>query len=983
MGIRSFLALLLSLVLLQPLPAVEPVEQLCGTHRGGAKEEVFLHRRWMAVRNRLGLRAASTPAGKDIGDIAVMFASGGVLSQRNPFNLAAKGITFTPASGFIRYRYQTVASSYDDRAADNGSVLSGMQDEDSRRVGIPFRFPFFGKTYPDVYINSNGDVTFGDEDTFILGSDGLPHIGPLAGGPPRIAALLADLDPSKSSKGIRVFADSTRVVITWLEVPLFGSGVRPLQTFQLRLYPDGHFETAYPAVSVSEAVVGISPGGASGTSDMVSFLNDPSGEYTGTLAELFTTRVALDTVLLSQRFYQTHEDAYDYLAVYNTMGIGASAFAVSTELSLRTTYRTGFGDTTVDYASTYGSPRRLQAFLNMGFLTQYPADPFATVPRRGTTGDTPLSVLAHEAGHLFLALASIREGADGEQRPMLTTPDLAHWDFPLQSEASFLGGNRILDSGEGSSPRFTTTAAVEQFSPLDQYLMGVLPPEEVPPFFLVRNSGRGNNPLPQKGVSFNGARQDIRVENLISAEGRRSPDHTVAQRRFRMAIILLIPEGTEPVESDVQQVDLLRSEFERYYAASTGGRVTMETGLRRNLHLSVESNAGMVVGSSLNASIAVDRALATPLAVSLQSRNGLVTMPGSVVIPAGATRTEFAIRGNLPGVEDITASVDDPRFITSIAKLQVAASADAIQLQVISGDTQTPLAGVTLPDEILVRATDVNLIPYPGQRVSASVTAPGTVTPETAVTDEDGIARFRWTPGPAVNQLSARLASAAATVTATLPGKPFFRAESVLNAASFEQGIAAGSLVSIFGVNLAAGESRPNAVRVLLNGEPCIVVMASDGQIQFVAPRGLAGDSAVLSVTSLLGDSGDVEVPVFAVQPGLFYSPANGEAQATVQGFLTSQQAALPGDILEMLATGLGPLQPSALSSVEEVALQPQVTIGGVPAEVVFAGMPAPKPGVYIIRARVPEQAPQGNSGLQIAVNGIVSNTATITVATP
>ena len=57
--------------------------------------------------------------------------------------------------------------------------------------------------------------------------------------------------------------------------------------------------------------------------------------------------------------------------------------------------------------------------LNMGQLTQYPRDPNAFVPLRGGSHDTPLTVIGHEAGHLFLALASIADPNDPSARPML------------------------------------------------------------------------------------------------------------------------------------------------------------------------------------------------------------------------------------------------------------------------------------------------------------------------------------------------------------------------------------------------------------------------------------------------------------------------------------------------------------------------------------------------------------------------------------
>ena len=49
----------------------------------------------------------------------------------------------------------------------------------------------------------------------------------------------------------------------------------------------------------------------------------------------------------------------------------------------------------------------------MGPLSQYPRDPNGKVPARLTVGDTPLSTIAHEMGHLFLAYASVEDEAGG------------------------------------------------------------------------------------------------------------------------------------------------------------------------------------------------------------------------------------------------------------------------------------------------------------------------------------------------------------------------------------------------------------------------------------------------------------------------------------------------------------------------------------------------------------------------------------------
>lgn len=725
---RNLIASLLCAVLFHASLPARTIPVVCGTERGNVREELFLHARSMAARKKLGLKSAAGPPGKDIGNIAVMYDSGGVVSRRNPFNLASKGITFTPASGFTRYRFQTVEGTFDELAATGGARLDGLDDDDTRRVDLPFDFPFYGQTWRELWINSDGNVTFGEGDTQAV----TKTIGLLSGGPARIAPIFADLDPSRTQGGVRFYADPTKAVITWLEVPEFGITSRT-NTIQLRIYPDGRIETAYPSVSVANGVTGIAPGRATGTTELVSFLQGSTAEYTAAVAERFTSTEALDTVLLAQRFYETHDDSYDYLAVYNNIGIFARSASVATELTVRSTWRAGFGDTVVDAGQQYGSANRLQAMLTMGPLSNYSPDPYGPVPLRGSTGDTPLSILAHEVGHLFLALASVRDEANAQARPMLTS-DLAHWSAVFNAEASFIEGNRIEDKGETALPRYESVATVERYSPLDQYLMGLRAPEEVPGTFLVRRATRSANSLPQKGVTFNGDRQNISVEDVVAAEGRRAPDHTVAQRRFRLAVILVVREGTEPSQAELAQVEQLRSEFEGYFTKAADERATMETSLKSNVHLSVWPAAGVMEGSTVQATVSIDRVRDTDLTVLLKTSKGVASLPEAVVIPAGKRSATVAMEALCAGVEEIMAEPADASYYSTEARLQVASPAN-VRLDVIA-DT---------PASIQIRATDRNLIPYPGLRLLLSTNS-GTVS-ETAETGADGIARIRWVPG--------------------------------------------------------------------------------------------------------------------------------------------------------------------------------------------------------------------------------------------
>src|ERR1035441_6077572 len=56
-------------------------------------------------------------------------------------------------------------------------------------------------------------------------------------------------------------------------------------------------------------------------------------------------------------------------------------------------------------------------------------------PLRVVAQDTPLTVLGHESGHLFLAYASIPDPNDPTAKPMIGFGG-AHWSFVFNSEAS-------------------------------------------------------------------------------------------------------------------------------------------------------------------------------------------------------------------------------------------------------------------------------------------------------------------------------------------------------------------------------------------------------------------------------------------------------------------------------------------------------------------------------------------------------------------
>lgn len=949
---------------------------------------MFLHRQAVQRSRRSGSlhalaesRAANSPA-QDAGDVAVIPDSDGVVTRRNPFDLASQTLTFTPATPFTAaYTFQVSGGSYDQAAAAAGTPVP-LADDDSHEFPIGFAFPFFGNSYRSVYVNSDGNLTFTEGDSASTDRT----LGRLAGGPPRIAPLFDDLNPAQSAQGVVVTSESSRLVVSWVQVPEYGDfGTGVSQTFQVRLYPDGSMQFAYAGVQVQGAVVGISPGDLDGSSSVVSFSDASQTVYSSTVAEVFTNTDELDIESATQKFLETHDDAYDYIVFFNDEGVSPGVGTLAWEQTLRNN-RSGYGDVPVDDGAEYGSPSRLQAVLNMGPLSQYPSSATDIISERASSGYNMLKLLGHEFGHLFLAYASVPDPLDLSAQPMLGI-ELVHWAFNFDAEASFMEGNQIQDNGLDAEPRFVTTATVDQYSPLDQYLMGFLAPSDVPPTFLVT----GNPPafsvmFPQVGVGFDGSRQDVEISDIIQSEGRRTPDNTVAQRNFRAAFVLIVKAGTTPPAAEIAQVEGYRSQFEPFYNQATGTRAFLDATLRHALTLSVAPAAGVVAGESGTATVSIQQPMDSPLSISLQAGSGLIAVPAVVTIPAGATSANFRISGFAPGVDDLTATSSNAQFEIAHACVQVLAATDVI-LTAVSGDWQVLRANGTVPQAVVIQVTDQNNLPYPGVRLQAITGTGGTVTPATTITDGTGRAAFRWTPGTGGGQLQVLLHGSTRSVTVNVLPPTSVAAAGVVNSASSVSGISPGGMVTINGTSLTggfiseAGLPWPTTlanVTVLLNNEPAQLISVSDTAINLVAPMDLAPGTATLTVETGAGTSASLNVHVTAVAPGIFSGPAS--ILESMPSIASQQQFAAAGGTMQIYCTGLGVVREISGGILATVA-QPQVTIGGVPVTVLSSALaPNYTSGLYQVTVQLPSSVPTGTQSLVLTIDSARSNSVPVTI---
>src|ERR1035441_1384045 len=351
----------------------------CGTTGTTPAEVLFLHRqaeRARAAQLRPLAAAAAASTNRDIGNVAIIENRDGVVETLNQFELDNATLTFTPAAaGTPRYRYAYSGLGYDGSAADRGSPVVALGDDDARAFTLPFAFPFYGATYRQVFLNSDGNLTF----TAAESASTDRSVGRMTGGPPRISPLFDDLDPSQPGGGVRFYADASYVVFSWVNVPEYGPGAP--QTFQVRLNVDGSIQFSYSGVSPTSAVVGIAPGSAAPGTSVVSFRNDASAEYAAAVVERFGNVAEVDIVTVAQKFYETHDDAYDYLVIYNNMHVATGPTSLAFESTVRSS-GAGYSVAPQDYGPQYGSPARLLSVLNMGRLEDYPLDVTKLVPAR-------------------------------------------------------------------------------------------------------------------------------------------------------------------------------------------------------------------------------------------------------------------------------------------------------------------------------------------------------------------------------------------------------------------------------------------------------------------------------------------------------------------------------------------------------------------------------------------------------------------------
>jgi uncharacterized protein (TIGR03437 family) len=278
------------------------------------------------------------------------------------------------------------------------------------------------------------------------------------------------------------------------------------------------------------------------------------------------------------------------------------------------------------------------------------------------------------------------------------------------------------------------------------------------------------------------------------------------------------------------------------------------------------------------------------------------------------------------------------------------------------------------------------------------------------VNPDTGLYSATWTPRNAVSQVTvltrATSGSGLAPATAQISGAvvpnatPIIDPQAMVHAFNPQVGgpLAPGTIIAIYGANLASQISQPtsiplatalNGTSVIIGGRPAPLFYVSPGQINVQVPFELDPSKQYQVVVSANGAIATPQsIQLTPAVPGL---AAFGDGTLIAQhpdGTLVSQTSpAQQGEYLVMYLLGMGLTNttvPSGASSPANPLALPMVTpvltLGGTPVPIAFAGLTPGLVGLYQINMQVPQNAPAGNQLLVVSQDGVVSNTTILPI---
>jgi uncharacterized protein (TIGR03437 family) len=225
----------------------------------------------------------------------------------------------------------------------------------------------------------------------------------------------------------------------------------------------------------------------------------------------------------------------------------------------------------------------------------------------------------------------------------------------------------------------------------------------------------------------------------------------------------------------------------------------------------------------------------------------------------------------------------------------------------------------------------------------------------------------------------------------------------VVNGASFQPGLAPGTWVTIRGTNLASstrawtgsdfnGNALPTSldgVSVTINNQSAYVAYISPTQINVLSPDDTSSGPVEVRVTSNGQTSDPVAATLAPISPafftfdGKYLAATHADSSLLGKPGLFSDSPALttpatPGETIVLYGTGFGATTPARdvtqlAAAIANIATPFTIAIGGVQAQVSFAGIVPPYAQLYQFNVQVPAGLAPGDHSVAVQMNGISS----------
>jgi len=384
---------------------------------------------------------------------------------------------------------------------------------------------------------------------------------------------------------------------------------------------------------------------------------------------------------------------------------------------------------------------------------------------------------------------------------------------------------------------------------------------------------------------------------------------------------------------------------------------------------------------------------ATPGTVSVSVNAGTL-QPGTYTGTVNITSTGA---GNSPQSVTVNLTVGQPQNLaltpaTLTFSSQVGSPAPATQVIAVSASAGS-LPFTTAATGTSGGNTWLSVSPTSG-------TATQTATNLTVSVNPQGLAAGTYTGSVVVTGQGASNGPQTVNVTYVLTAIPTPVTTSIQNAASGSIGaVAPGEIISIFGTNLGPATPATTTVsaagffattlaetQVLFDNIPAAMWYASATQINAIVPYEIAGRATTLMQVVYRGTpSSTVNLQVAAAAPGIFVTSTGQAAAFNQNGTVNGPSNPTPKNMSVVLfATGEGATTPAGVTGLvipsdpaqlKHPVLPVSATIGGVPANVQYAGSaPGLVSGALQVNLLVPDNAPSGAAVPVVLTVGTVSS---------